>query len=298
MGPGSMRSLWIILAGAGVALTTWLFLGVPERSIDMNALTGDVGRGAYMVRLAGCITCHTRPKGGTELAGGGPLVTNFGTFYGPNITSDPAEGIGHWTGEAFAGALVNGHSAMTGHLYPVFPYTSYAKMTSQDVADLWAFMQTVPADQTPSKPHEISNPFLSRVLLAPWKTLFHDVKPLDTVPGRSEQWNRGRYIVEGPGHCTECHTPRGPLGALAKNKHLTGATLPPKGEKVPDITTEALEKRGYAQGDLLMAFQFGLMPDGDVLGGSMGEVLTGQLEHLSMEDLEAIATYLLGGDLQ
>lgn len=290
-----MKNLLLVLAGIGVALVSWLFFGVPQRSIDVDVLTGDVERGAYVVRLAGCVPCHTRAGGGTQLAGGAPLVTDFGTFHGPNITPDPVHGIGEWTAEEFSDALVNGHSSQTGHLYPVFPYTSYSKMTSQDVADLWAWIQTVEADDTPSRAHDISNPLLSRALLAPWKTLFHDVEPIEERSGRSDQWNRGRYIVEGPGHCSECHTPRGWFGEPKKNKHLTGATLTPKGEKVPAITTEALTKRGYTKGDLLMAFQFGLMPDGDVLGGSMGEVLTGQLEHLSREDLEAIATYLLGG---
>lgn len=297
-GPGTMRRLLIVLVGLGLPVFLWLFLGAPNRTIDMEALEGDAVRGAYVVRLAGCVSCHTVPKSGNMLAGGAPLATPFGTFYAPNITSDPVYGIGSWTADKFADALVNGHSARTGHLYPVFPYTSYSKMTSQDAADLWAWLQTVEASSAPSKSHDISNPFLSRILLAPWKTLFQDGDLLEATPDRSEAWNRGRYIVEGIGHCTECHTPRGTFGALDRTRHLEGGKLLPKGEKVPAITGEALAKRGYTRGDLLMAFHYGLAPDGDVLGGSMGEVLSDQLEHLTLQDLEAIATYLLDSNVE
>lgn len=286
------------LAGLGIALLAWLFLGAPSRTIDMDALNGDAARGAYVVRLAGCVSCHTQPKEGKLLGGGPALNTPFGVFFGPNITSDITEGIGAWTADEFVDALVNGHSERTGHLYPVFPFTSYSKMNDRDVADLWAFLQTVPPDATPSRPHEISSVLAARILMAPWKTLFHDSDPINDNPKRSPSWNRGRYIVSGIGHCTECHTPRSRFGALDSDRHLEGGVLPPrgaaaKGEKVPAITSQALAKRGYSKADLLMAFRFGLTPDGDVLGGAMGEVLTDQLEHLSAEDLEAIAGYLL-----
>lgn len=295
-----MRPLFLTLIGLGLAVAVWLFLGGPNRTLDMQALSGDAERGAYIVRLAGCVSCHTKPDGGDLLAGGPPLVTPFGTFYGPNITSDPEHGLGGWTAGEFADTLINGHSAKTGHLYPVFPYTSYSKITSSDAADLWAWLQTVEANATPSRPHDISNPLLVRALMAPWKTLFHDVRTLEPVPGRSDAWNRGRYIVAGIGHCAECHTPRSRFGAIDTTRHLSGGTLPSKsgkkGEKVPAITTEALIERGYTPADFLLTFRIGLTPDGDVLGGSMGEVLSDQLEHLTTEDLEAIATYLLGGD--
>lgn len=288
------------LAFLGTSLLIWLFFGAPNRTIDMDALTGDVAKGSYMVRLSGCVSCHTQPKKGKLLGGGPALNTPFGVFFGPNITSDTTEGIGAWTAGEFADALVNGHSERTGHLYPVFPFTSYSKMEDRDVADLWAFLQTVPPDATPSRPHEISSPVATRLLIAPWKTLFLDSGPFKENPDRSPAWNRGRYIVSGIGHCAECHTPRGRLGALDQDHPLEGSVLPPRsqsadtrGEKVPAITPEALTKRGYTKADLLMAFRFGLTPDGDVLGGSMGEVLTDQLEHLSAADLEAIATYLL-----
>lgn len=289
------------LAGLGIISLAWLFFGGPTRAINMNTLQGNAGRGAYVARLAGCVSCHTVPESEKVLAGGPKLVTQFGAFYGPNITQHKDEGIGLWTGADFADALVNGHSRETGNLYPVFPFTSYAKMTDQDVADLWTWLKTVPPDDTPSKPHEITNPLAVRVLMAPWKTLFHNVALLEDIPERSSAWNRGRYIVEGPGHCTECHTPRGKFGALDTDRHLEGGRLFVKGskisstgEKVPAITASALTERGYGRGDLLMAFQYGLTPDGDVLGGSMGEVLTDQLGYLSLEDLTAIAAYLTG----
>jgi mono/diheme cytochrome c family protein len=296
-----MRKFALVPVGLAAIILAWLFVGTPSRSVDMVSVTGDATRGAYVVRLAGCVSCHTAPKtkaapqGGPFLAGGSKLATPFGIFYGPNITPHREAGIGTWNGDEFADALVNGHSP-TGHLYPVFPFTSYSKMTDQDIVDLWAWLKTVPGDATPSRAHEISNPFAARALMAPWKTLFHDVEPFETRADRSPAWNRGRYIVDGIGHCAECHTPRGRFGALDPGRSLEGSTLAPKSEKVPAITAEALAKRDYGKGDLLMAFQFGLVPDGDVLGGSMGEVLSDQLGHLTMQDLGAIATYLLDED--
>lgn len=291
-----MKKLALTLAAFGVLIAAWLFLGAPTRTIDMTAFEGDAVRGAYIARLAGCVSCHTEPGSGRLLAGGPKLETPFGTFHGPNITSHESQGIGAWSAAEFADALINGHSTATGHLYPVFPFTSYSKILPQDAADLWAWLQHVPPDDTPSKPHEISSPFLARTLMAPWKTLFHDVDPLEDAPERSIAWNRGRYITLGIGHCVECHTPRGRLGALDMDRALEGSTLLPKKEKVPAITSEALGKRGYTRGDLLMAFQYGLTPDGDVFGGAMGEVLSDQLEYLTLEDLEAMATFLLNED--
>lgn len=280
-------------AVAALALVgLYLFFGAPSRAPDFSGLEGDAARGAYVLRVAGCVSCHTKPDGGAFLAGGAPLETPFGTFHAPNITSDDTAGIGAWTRDDFADALLNGKGPH-GSLYPVFPFTAYAKMTDQDLLDLWTYMQSVPAVAEPAPRHALDNPLLVRPLMRPWRTLFFKPGTLAPVDGKTESWERGRYIVEGIGHCTECHTPRNSLGVLQTKRDRQGGTLPPRGEKVPAITADALKARGYDHGDLLMAFQYGLTPDGDVLGGSMGEVVSDQLGHLTPEDLAAIATYLL-----
>jgi mono/diheme cytochrome c family protein len=292
-----MRNTFFILLGFGLLLAAILFFGTPNKSYTFDDAEGDSDKGAYLVRLAGCVSCHTRPNGGLFLAGGGPIETPFGIFYGPNITPDLDDGIGDWSLEAFSDALVNGHSKTKGPLYPVFPFTSYSKMKPQDIADLWAYVSKVDVQTGSPPPHDLNSPFIQRVLLRPWKTLFLKPGEIEDDPEMSPTWNRGRYIVEGLGHCTECHTPRSRFGAPDNSRALEGSVLTKENEKVPAITALALGKRGYDKGGLMMAFKYGLTPDGDVLGGSMGEVLSDQLQHLTTEDLDAIAAYLLADPL-
>ncbi len=277
----------------GVGLALYLFLAVPEQQRDLRNLTGNAERGAYVVRLAGCVACHTLPEGkGDLLAGGAPLKTPFGTFIAPNITPHPDQGIGTWSQDAFVAALVNGRAPNGAHLYPVFPYPSYARMTDQDIADLWAYLQTVPESPTASRPHALSFPFTLRFLMAPWKTLFFDPAPFVPDPARSARWNRGAYLVNGPGHCGVCHTPRGWFGQSDDSRALEG-TVGLDGEKVPAITAAALREKGWTVDELAFGLQFGFEPSGDVLGGSMGEVIQNSTSHWSLEDRMAVAEYLL-----
>jgi mono/diheme cytochrome c family protein len=295
-----MRKFYLVAAAAiavvavGSAVTVLRGNTVPDTVIAQ--LEGDPERGAYVARLAGCIACHTNEAGGGELlAGGPPLKTPFGTFYGPNITPDPISGLGNWSLNDFARALRHGISPEGEPYYPAFPYTFYSKLTDQDVADLWAAMKTVPNADIPSKTQELGFPFDQRWALRGWQNLFFDSERFEDDPSRSDAWNRGRYIVEGPAHCGACHTPRNLLGAGDAEQALHGAGGLPGGERSPPIT---LGERGWTENNLAFGLRFGTKPNGDVLGGSMGEVIRDGTSWLTDEDLRAIAHYLLNNETE
>ena len=200
-----------VLLGAGIArLTTWPIGEKPA----LGELEGNADRGAYLARMSGCIACHTNAEGGgAPLAGGLALETDFGTFYSPNLTTDEVHGIGAWTPETFAKAVRQGISPDGAPYYPAFPYPFYSKFSDQDIADLWAAFQTVPPVAEPSKPQEMQFPFSFRPGLKLWRAMFLEPEPFQPDGEKSEQWNRGKFIVEGPAHCGACHTPRNILGA-------------------------------------------------------------------------------------
>jgi len=288
--------LWagVAVGVAGLAAAAYVFggYGIPKREVTLPA--GDAERGAYVLRLAGCVACHTDAKGGGALlAGGAPIKTPFGTFVGPNITPDPDTGIGGWTAEQFATALTAGVAPDGSYYYPVFPYASYTRMTDQDISDLWAYMQTVPAVSNEAKGDDIPFPFGFRPLLAGWQTLFLEPGPFEPDPEQSAAWNRGAYLVTGPSHCGECHTPRNFLGGPERDRALAGSTAGPAGEKIPGITPDSKSFSEWSRGDLVFGLQFGLMPDGDSFSGSMGEVVRDGTSHFTKDDLNAIAEYLI-----
>jgi mono/diheme cytochrome c family protein len=277
-----------------VAVAAWLL--VPWRGAPPEvAASGDAGRGEYVLRLAGCVSCHTDEKnGGQFLAGGRALATPFGTFYTPNITPDPATGIGGWSAGAFVRALSEGVSPGGHPLYPAFPYTSYTKMTPQDLLDLKAYLDTLRPGANKVREHALEFPFSVRPLLDGWRLLFFADGPFQPVPGRSESWNRGAYIVTGPGHCGECHTARNALGARQEDRFLAGNPAGPDGKPVPNITPHPEDGIGkWSKSDVTFALQTGILPDGDVLGGAMAEVVEDATSHLTADDRSAIADYLL-----
>ncbi|MEC9471558.1 MAG: cytochrome c [Pseudomonadota bacterium] len=279
------------LAGAAFAVLHFWPIVKPESVKD---LTGDPGKGAYLARMSGCIACHTNAaEGGKPLAGGLRLPTDFGTFYSPNLTTDPQHGIGSWTIEDFATALRQGISPEGAPYYPSFSYPFYSSFSDQDIADLWAAFKTVPPVAKASKTHDMLPPFNLRAGLKVWRALYHQPETLKQIPEKSPIWNRGRFIVEGPAHCAACHTPRNMLGARQAEMALHGAETLPDGGKSPPITSAALKKEGWTVGSLSYALKTGIMPNGDVFGGSMAEVVRDGTTFLTEDDREAIATYLL-----
>ncbi len=286
-----MRKLaWLGLIGLIGSGT--LSLAAPPRGA--LAVTGDAERGEYVLFMGGCIACHTDAKnGGKPLAGGRALPTPFGTFYSPNITPDAATGIGGWTEQDFVRAMTEGRSPEGHYYYPAFPFTSYTRMSEQDLADLKAYLDSVPAVASPAKPHELSFPFSLRPLLFGWRTLFFEPGPFQPDPAKSERWNRGAYLVQGPGHCGECHTPRNFLGAPDASHPLAGTASGPDGKKVPPITPQPDGLGDWSASDIAYMLQTGILPDGDAAGGAMAEVIDDATGHLTKDDRDAIAEYLL-----
>ncbi|WP_297112407.1 cytochrome c [uncultured Devosia sp.] len=287
------KRYWAAIAAAVIGVSTGAFLlkpvAGPPRELD---LVGDVARGDYLIRLGGCVACHTDTAAGRAyLSGGAGLETPFGTFVPPNITSDSDAGIGDWTLAQFANAMSNGMGPQ-GHLYPAFPYENYTLMSDQEIADLYAALMATAPVAEPAAESQIPFPFNIRLAMAGWQNLFFSPNRFAPEEGQSEEYNRGKYLAFGPAHCVACHTPRNALGALDWDAALTGSPGG-TGGRAPAITAEALVAEGYDVPTLVQTLKDGFTPGFDVLGGAMGEVITDSTSHWTDEDLTALATYLL-----
>ena len=255
------------------------------------AQTGDAARGEYVLAMAGCVACHTVPKDGAFLAGGRELKTDFGSFFTPNITPDPETGIGNWSDEDFVRALREGKSPDGGRYYPTFPYTSYTRMTRQDMLDLKAYLDSVPAVRNPVPDHDLPFPFGVRASMIGWQLMFFNDDPFVPDPDQSDTWNRGAYIVNGPGHCGECHTPRNILGVVDSDRPLAGNSNGPDGDAVPNITPGPGGIGDWSEDDIVSFLEIGITPDSDFVGGAMTDVVQESTSKLTADDLQAIATY-------
>lgn len=236
------------------------------------AASDTVSRGEYLLQMGGCVSCHTR-QDGEMLSGGLAMETPFGTFHTPNITPDPETGIGGWSENDFMRAMTEGVAPDGSHYYPAFPYTSYSRMNRQDLRALKAYLDTVTPVKSATPDHELEFPFNIRPLLGMWKWMSFEPESLEVVRQKSAAWNRGRYIVQGPGHCGECHTPRNLIGGLVHDEALAGNPEGPEGEAVPPLVLAARSADKWASVDIVFALQTGMKPDGDFLGGSMGHVI-------------------------
>lgn len=291
--------LFVALAAAIVvaAIGWWLTAPIPLDANRLAALApGDPSAGARIFHAGGCNSCHAAEKAEGDdkrkLGGGLELPTPFGTFVAPNISPHPRDGIGGWSLEDFANAMLRGIGPGGRHYYPAFPYGSYARMTLQDVADLYAYMRTLPAVAGTPPDHDLSFPFTIRRGVGLWKTLYLDDAPVVAADGLSEQARRGRYLVEGPGHCGECHTPRDPAGGPKTEQWLAGAPDPEGGEGiVPNITPHADGLADWSAADIAYYLESGFTPTYDTVGGSMVAVQE-NMAKLPAADREAIAAYL------
>jgi mono/diheme cytochrome c family protein len=254
----------------------------------------EVERGAYLFRAGLCAGCHTDENGGGQpLAGGPVLQTPFGTFRGPNISSDPDHGIGRWTDADFIRAMREGVAPDGRHYYPAFPYTAFTQMVDADLLALKAYILSLPPVATPSREHDLSFPFSLRWLMWAWKWLYFTPGPFVPDTNRDADWNRGAYLVEGPAHCGECHTPRGLLGGVDGGMSYAGTADGPEGKAVPNITPDPKTGIGdWSAVDLTYFLDTGILPDGDVAGGLMDEVIRQGTGRLTPADRHAIAVYL------
>jgi mono/diheme cytochrome c family protein len=289
-----MRIVRWMLALAVIGAGTLWFLARPHplAEADVAGLTGDAAKGEQVFWAAGCASCHMAPdaKGEAQLvlAGGQRFPSDFGTFVAPNISQDPEQGIGGWSLLDLANALTRGVGREGEHLYPALPYASYAKMQMQDVADLYAFLQTLPADPTPSRSHELAFPFSLRQTLGVWKLLY--LNGDWAIPGSlTPTAERGRYIAEALAHCGECHTPRTLLGGMDSSRWLGGAPNPSGQGRIPNITPA---KMGWTAPDIVQYLTTGFTPEFDSVGGHMAHVVE-NMARLPEADRQAVAEYLL-----
>jgi mono/diheme cytochrome c family protein len=267
--------------------------GVP--SVAEHPLSRDletIAAGKYLAAAGDCASCHTA-EGGEAFAGGRSLPTPFGTIYSANITPDAKTGIGGLTSAEFYQLLAYGADSALAPLYPAMPYTSFHNVTRADSDALFAYFMSVPAVHQPATPNAMAFPFDIRPLMFGWDLLFASRAPFQKNPDKDEVWNRGAYLVEGLGHCGECHTPRNLLGAMEEDRALQGAAI--GGLKAPDITVAALEKRGWTREDLVLFFETGASPQGSAFG-DMFLAVKNSLRLLTHDDRTAIATYLLDTD--
>lgn len=277
----------IALGLAGLSQTTF---AADNTSTDNLKL---IQRGAYLADLGDCSGCHTIATG--QVYGGGRgFKTPLGTIYSTNISSSKKYGIGNYTYEDFVNAVQKG-VAPIGNLYPAMPYVSYSKLTPDDMKALYAyFMQTKPVDQK-NRENDLIFPADIRFGLKFWNMLEFNDQPCKNDPQKSASWNRGHYLVEGLGHCGECHTPRNFIMGSENNKALQGAVV--DGVNAPDLTAKRLISEGWNKDNLTQFLKDGTSPEGTSFD-EMFIVEKHSLTHAKQADIDAIVTYLLDGDNQ
>jgi mono/diheme cytochrome c family protein len=224
-----------------------------------------------------------------RLGGGLAIRSPFGTFYAPNISPDPVDGIGRWSEAEFVRAVTEGISSTGFHYFPAFPFTSYQHAKIDDVRDLFAYLKTLPAVSGKVRDHDVPFPFNIRRNIGIWKLLFMDGKPFVPDSARSANWNRGAYLVNSLGHCAECHSPRNFLGGIIAAQRFAGGPNPEGEGWVPNITQKGLAD--WSEKDIAYFLETGQTPDGDSAGGAMVRVIR-NISQLSHEDRSAIAEYI------
>ena len=262
----------------------------PEFSSVEN-YSGNLKKGEYVFNASGCASCHSSVDATQAeklvLTGGRSFPSPFGTFYAPNISMHKINGIGAWSEEDFANAVRHGVSPKGTHYYPSFPYTAYAEMTDQDIADLWVYFRSIPESSTPSIDHDLPIYVRWRRLLAFWK-LFNKREPIIDLVSTDAKIQRGAYLVETLGHCGECHTSRNFIGGLKYEYWLGGAKNPTGRGMIPNLT---LAKLTWNTEEIVEYLASGFTPDYDVAGGHMADVIE-NTSKLTEEDRLAIAEYL------
>jgi mono/diheme cytochrome c family protein len=287
------RKLTIVaLTAIVVAAGLFWIITEPVTVGALPAYVADATRGRTVFNAGGCPSCHASvdQDDRTVLGGGVAIPSPFGTFYAPNISPNPVDGIGRWSEASFVTAVLKGTSPAGQHYFPAFPYTSYQHMTLEDVRDLFAYLKTLPQAAGKVRDHDVAFAFNIRRLVGGWKFLFLDGKPFMPDSARSAQWNRGAYLVNGPGHCAECHSPRNLLGGIIASQRFAGAPdLERQASWVPNITQRGLSD--WSEADIASFLEDGATPDGDSVSGSMKRVIA-NTSQLGDTDRKAIAAYL------
>ena len=276
---------------AGLGAYGWLTAAPIIPAVIAPARAPNLANGLTAFNAGGCSSCHAVPGQPDRLRLGGGLAISspFGTFYAPNISPDPTDGIGKWTEAKFVKAVSRGISPTGYHYFPAFPYTSYRHAKVEDIQDLFGYLKTLTPLPGKVRDHDVPFPFNIRRNIGIWKLLFMDGKPFMADTARSAQWNRGAYLVNGLGHCAECHSPRNFLGGIITAQRFAGGPNPEGEGWVPNITQKGLGD--WSEKDIAYFLQTGEMPEGDSAGGSMARVIK-NTSQLSQEDRAAMAEYL------
>jgi mono/diheme cytochrome c family protein len=252
-----------------------------------------IAQGEYLARAGDCIACHTNP-GGALFAGGLAMPTPFGTIYSSNITPDPATGIGTWSADDFYGAVHFGRFPDGGLIYPAMPFGSYTKVTRADSDAMFAYLRSVPAVHQPDRQHDLRFPYNNRTLILGWRTLFFTEGEYQPDPARSDEWNRGAYLVQGLGHCAMCHTPINMLGGSSQSQAFQGGLIPMQNWYAPSLTSNKEAGLGeWTIEEITQLLRTGVSHRGAVYG-PMAEVTFDSLQYLNDADVKAMAVYLKG----
>jgi len=294
------RGILIFVLPGMALLGWWLFapgrmLRVPAAQLEAEAAKlrdpALIARGEYLAAVGDCAACHTE-RGSQRYAGGRVLATPFGDVPTPNITPDPETGIGRWSFEDFWRALHEGKGRRGESLYPVFPYTSFTKVTRDDALAIFAWLKSLPPVHQPDREPGLAFPYSVRGSLLAWRALYFRPGVYRPDPARSPEWNRGAYLVQGLGHCNECHGTRNAWGGMEQDRHLAGGTIPVQDWYAPDLGTQpGGGLAGWSSNDIVDLLKTGRSARG-VAFGPMADVVRNSTQHMSDADLQAVAVYL------
>lgn len=293
----AVRILLALLAFALLltALVAWLNVrgesSAEESSGADLTSAAFIERGAYLARAGNCIGCHT-VTGGASFAGGRGVDTPFGVVMAPNITPHAQTGIGNWSAADFWRAMHHGRSKDGRLLYPAFPYPSFTYVTREDSDALFAYLRSMPAVDRANEPHGLRFPYSTQAALAVWRALYFKAGEFRSEPQQSAEWNRGKYLVQGLGHCAACHSGRNFLGGTSLNTEFAGGLMPDATWYAPSLASphEAGVQR-WARDDVVKLLKTGVVPGASV-SGPMAEVIFSSTQYLSEQDLSSMAQYL------
>lgn len=272
-----------------------LTCGALEPPVPVPAPSPDLSkdRGAYLARLGNCAGCHTAP-GGAAYAGGVGIATPFGTVYAGNLTPDPETGLGQWNADDFWNALHHGRSRDGRWLNPAFPYTSFTHIQRGDSDALFAYLRSLPAVRQSQRASSIAFPYNTQLALGMWRTLYFKSGSFEPDPRQSASWNRGAYLVQGLGHCAECHAPRNTWGATVNPQALSGGMIPMQRWWAPPLgLAQGSSSTAVATSDTLALLKTG-QTHRHSLGGPMADVVVQSTQYLTTDDAQAVAIYLHG----
>lgn len=294
---GWLRALvvMLLLVALPVALVAWLNVRGEEplqpASAAPAATLAVLERGAYLARAGNCVGCHTA-TGGAPLAGGKGVETPFGTVFSPNITSDAETGIGAWSAAEFRRAMHHGRSKGGRLLYPAFPYPSFTILTREDADALYVYLQNTKPVKQASTPHTLRFPYNTQAALALWRAVFFTPSAFEPQVEQTQEWNHGKYLVQGLGHCAACHSGRNFLGATNLNAEFAGGLMPNEAWYAPSLASpKEAGVQGWPHDEVIRLLKDGVSRNASV-SGPMAEVVYGSTQYLSDSDLAAMALFL------